>query len=73
MVRMSTLVEDPLSKICRAASNPSSDGMLMSRMLTSGFNSLAFSTASLPLLASATTFQPGCFSRRSRRPRRTMS
>ena len=42
MVRISTLVGDPLATIWRAASSPFNEGMLMSRMLTSGFNCFGF-------------------------------
>src|SRR5579884_819520 len=52
MVRISTLVGEPLAVICRAASKPLREGMLMSRMLTSGLSCFAFSTASFPLVAS---------------------
>src|ERR1700730_6061961 len=47
--------------------------MLISRMATSGFSLIAFSTASRPFMASPTTIQPRRARRSSRIPRRTSS
>lgn len=59
-----------LVTISREASKPVILGMPKSKIAMPGLNSLAFSIASLPLLASATTFQPGLCSRTTRTPRR---
>ena len=58
---------------CRVAARPLRFGIPTSRITTSGFNSLAFSTASRPSVASPQISQPSCDCRSVHRPRRTTS
>src|SRR6266853_1377720 len=73
IVRTTTLVVGPASRICRVACRPSKSGMLISTMATSGFNVFAFSTASRPFAASPMIVQPRRARRSPRMPRRTSS
>ena len=68
IVKINTSVFGDSFRICRVASTPFNNGMLMSSTATSGFSSLAFSTASRPLLASAHTSHPLSVSSKVRRP-----
>ena len=60
------------ARMRRVASRPSSSGMRMSISTTAGRKRLALSTASSPLLASATTVMPGSPESRRRKPARTI-
>jgi len=73
IVRIRIRVFDPLFAICLAASKPLTIGIWISSTATSGFVLRTFSTASLPLAASATTFHPTCCSSKSRSPLLTRS
>jgi hypothetical protein len=64
-VKNTILVEGAIRRISVAASIPFMTGMLMSSRTISGFNSITFSTASLPFWASPQTWKE-CQSRSSR-------
>src|ERR1700722_10105665 len=73
IVRVRILVLGTTFRIWRIASSPSNSGISISTIATSGFNFLAFSTASKPFAASATTFQLCCDRRHSHMPQRMSS
>ena len=61
-----------VARIRRVASRPSSSGIRMSMRITSGCRRAAWTTASRPLLASATTSMSGSSASSSRKPARTI-
>ena len=60
-----------VARICRVAASPSSSGMRMSMSTTSGSKRAAFSIASSPLPASATTSMSSSAENSIRNPART--
>jgi hypothetical protein len=72
MVKITILAFESALRIRRAASNPPITGILISRIIKSGFNAAVFSTASFPFATSAHTSQPAAV-RAERKPRRTAS
>src|ERR1700683_977637 len=72
IVKITILEFGSAARINRAASSPPITDMLISRIIRSGFSSVAFATASLPFITSAQTSQPAA-DRAERKPRRTAS